>query len=205
MNVHIRMVEYFGGATALWTPDQLKSAITRPCRYEPGVNRTCEDLAAHYGAVVLPARPRKPRDKVFFPRDRARRALIERAPVAIWKWKEVSCHSLEELRLLRADVSLRKTVLRLTLDMRLPLHEYDEAVRILAELEGSLAAHPRVGVLMTERDRLRLDVTDASSFMKDLPDVLQSVVRRLEAKADAEPEKTERAIHHLYQLVREGH
>ncbi len=64
MNVHIRMVEYFGGATALWTPDQLKSAITRPCRYEPGVNRTCEDLAAHYGAVVLPARPRKPRDKV---------------------------------------------------------------------------------------------------------------------------------------------
>ena len=89
--------------------------------------------------------------------------------------------------------------------MRLPLHEYDEAVRILAELEGSLAAHPRVGVLMTERDRLRLDVTDASSFMKDLPDVLQSVVRRLEAKADAEPEKTERAIHHLYQLVREGH
>ena len=106
---------------------------------------------------------------VFFPRDRARRALIERAPVAIWKWKEVSCHSLEELRLLRADVSLRKTVLRLTLDMRLPLHEYDEAVRILAELEGSLAAHPRVGVLMTERDRLRLDVTDASSFMKDLP------------------------------------
>ena len=141
---------------------------------------------------------------VFFPRDRARRALIERAPVAVWKWKEVSCQSLEELRLLRADASLRKTVLRLTLDMRLPLQEYDEAVRILAELEGSLAAHPRVGVLMTERDSLRLDVTDSSSFTKDLPDVLQSVVRRLEAKAGAEPDKTERAIHHLYQLVREG-
>ena len=57
------MVEYFGGTTALWVPDQLKSAITRPCRYEPGVNRTYEDLAAHYGAVVVPARPRKPRDK----------------------------------------------------------------------------------------------------------------------------------------------
>ena len=61
VDVHIRMVEYFGGATTLWVPDQLKSAITRPCRYEPGVNRTYEDLAAHYGAVVLPARPRKPR------------------------------------------------------------------------------------------------------------------------------------------------
>ena len=140
---------------------------------------------------------------VFFPRDRARRAMVECAPVAAWKWKEVSCDSLDALGQLRADDSLRKTVLRLKLDMRLPLHEYDEAVRILTELEGSLAVHPRVGVLMAERDGLRLDVTDASSFTKDLPEVLQSVVRRLEARADTEPEKTERAIHHLYQLVQD--
>ena len=39
------------GTTALWVPDQLNSAIARPCRYEPGVNRTYEDLAAHYGVV----------------------------------------------------------------------------------------------------------------------------------------------------------
>ena len=64
VTAHIHMVEYCGGATTLWVPDQLKSAITRPCRYEPDVNRTYEDLAAHYGAVVIPARPRKPRDKV---------------------------------------------------------------------------------------------------------------------------------------------
>ena len=63
VGAHTRMVEYFGGATALWVPDQLKSAVTRPCRYEPDVNRSYEDLAAHYGAVVVPARPRKPRDK----------------------------------------------------------------------------------------------------------------------------------------------
>ena len=63
IGAHIRMVEYFGGTTTLWVPDQLRSAVTRPCRYEPGVNRTYEDLAAHYGAVVIPARPRKPRDK----------------------------------------------------------------------------------------------------------------------------------------------
>ena len=46
-----------------WVPDQLKSAITQPCRYEAGVNRTYKDAAEHYGAVVIPARPRKPRDK----------------------------------------------------------------------------------------------------------------------------------------------
>ena len=40
VGAHTRMVAYFGGATGLWVPDQLKSAITRSCRYEPGVNRT---------------------------------------------------------------------------------------------------------------------------------------------------------------------
>ncbi len=63
VGAHTRMVGYFGGATGLWVPDQLKSAITRSCRYEPGVNRTYEELAAHYGAVVVPARPYKARDK----------------------------------------------------------------------------------------------------------------------------------------------
>ncbi len=60
---HVNMLEYFGGSTQLWVPDQLRSAVTRPCRYEPGVNRTYEELARHYGAVVVPARPGHPRDK----------------------------------------------------------------------------------------------------------------------------------------------
>jgi transposase len=60
---HVNAVEYFGGVTELWVPDQLRSAVTRPCRYEPGVNRTYQELASHYGAVVVPARPGKARDK----------------------------------------------------------------------------------------------------------------------------------------------
>ena len=63
VDAHTRMVEYFGGTTTLWVPDQLKSAITRPCRYEAGINRTYEELATHYEAVVVPARPGKPKDK----------------------------------------------------------------------------------------------------------------------------------------------
>ena len=63
IGVHIGMVEYFGGSTDIWVPDQLKSGITKPCRYEPGINRTYRGLAEHYGAVVIPARPRKPKDK----------------------------------------------------------------------------------------------------------------------------------------------
>jgi transposase len=37
--------------------------VTKPSRYEPGINRTYQDLADHYGFVVLPTRVRKPRDK----------------------------------------------------------------------------------------------------------------------------------------------
>jgi transposase len=60
---HVRMVEFFGGSSAIWVPDNLKSGITTACRYEPEVNRTYADLAEHYGAVVIPARPRRPKDK----------------------------------------------------------------------------------------------------------------------------------------------
>jgi len=37
---HVRAVEFFGGVPAAWVPDQLRSGVTRPCRYEPGVQRT---------------------------------------------------------------------------------------------------------------------------------------------------------------------
>lgn len=63
ISAHSRMLEYFGGATELWVPDQLKSGVTQPCRYEPGVNRSYQELAAHHGAVVVPARPGKAKDK----------------------------------------------------------------------------------------------------------------------------------------------
>jgi transposase len=63
IGAHTRMLEYFGGSTAIWVPDQLKSAVAQSCRYEPGVNRSYQELADHYGAVVVPARPRKAKDK----------------------------------------------------------------------------------------------------------------------------------------------
>ena len=60
---HVRALELFGGAPALVVPDNLKSAVRRPCRYAPDLNPTYQDMAAHYGIAVIPARVRKPRDK----------------------------------------------------------------------------------------------------------------------------------------------
>jgi transposase len=63
IGAHVRMVDAYGGSPAIWIPDNLKSGVTTAHRYEPEVNRTYADLAQHYGAVVIPARPRHPRDK----------------------------------------------------------------------------------------------------------------------------------------------
>ena len=60
---HQRAFAFFGGVPAAVVPDQLKSGVTVPCRYEPGIQRTYEELAQHYTTVILPARPKRPRDK----------------------------------------------------------------------------------------------------------------------------------------------
>ncbi|MEN6320743.1 MAG: hypothetical protein ABFD82_18545, partial [Syntrophaceae bacterium] len=42
--------------------DNTRTAVTKPNYYEPEVNITYQEMASHYGTVILPARPRKPRD-----------------------------------------------------------------------------------------------------------------------------------------------
>lgn len=58
-----RALTFFGGAPRAIVPDQLKSAVIKACRYDPGVQRTTAELARHYETTILPARPKSPRDK----------------------------------------------------------------------------------------------------------------------------------------------
>ena len=60
---HVRMFRFFGGAPRLLVPDNLKSGVHKASFYDPEINRTYGAMAAHYAVGVLPARPRKPRDK----------------------------------------------------------------------------------------------------------------------------------------------
>jgi len=60
---HVRAFAFFGGAPQIVVPDNLKSGVTKTCRYEPELNPTYQALAQHYGVAVIPARVRKPRDK----------------------------------------------------------------------------------------------------------------------------------------------
>ncbi|HYO27971.1 MAG TPA: IS21 family transposase, partial [Azonexus sp.] len=73
---HVDGFAFFGGVPALVVCDNLKAGVTAACRYEPGINRTYQDLATHYGTTILPARVRKPRDK----------AKVEVAVLIVERW-----------------------------------------------------------------------------------------------------------------------
>ena len=60
---HVRALEFYGGAPTIIVPDNPKVGVTRADRYEPQLQRSYEEMAAHYRCVVIPARPYRPKDK----------------------------------------------------------------------------------------------------------------------------------------------
>lgn len=58
-----RSLAFIGGVPELIVPDNPKALVTVANPYEPELNRAAIEFAAHYGTVILPARPRKPQDK----------------------------------------------------------------------------------------------------------------------------------------------
>ena len=76
IDAHVRAFETIGGVAELVVPDNTKTAIVKACFYDPQVNRTYAEMAAHYGTAILPARPRKPRDK----------AKVEQAVLIVERW-----------------------------------------------------------------------------------------------------------------------
>lgn len=63
IGAHVRLFAFLGGVPKVVVPDNLKSAVLKACRFEPGLNRTYAEMAGHYGTAILPARPHRPRDK----------------------------------------------------------------------------------------------------------------------------------------------
>lgn len=60
---HKRALEYFGCVPRVLVPDNLKSGVSKACKYEPELNPTYADMAEHYGCAVIPARPHRAKDK----------------------------------------------------------------------------------------------------------------------------------------------
>ena len=63
LNCHIHAYEYFGGATRLLIPDNLKTRVIKNSRYETVLNRSYQELAEYYDTAIVPARVEHPKDK----------------------------------------------------------------------------------------------------------------------------------------------
>lgn len=105
---HSRAFAFFGGVPSQVVPDNLKSGVVKACLFDPEINRTYADMAAHYGVAIVPARPRKPKDK----------AKVEVAVQVVERWvlarlRNRRFFSLAELnqaiRALLDDLNVRRT------------------------------------------------------------------------------------------------
>jgi len=106
---HRAAFEFFNAVPKLLVPDQLKSAATVSGRYEVESPRVYVELASHYGTAVLPARPRKPKDK----------AKVEVAVQIVQRWvlarlRKQTFFSLAELnqRIFELVVELNKRIMK---------------------------------------------------------------------------------------------
>jgi transposase len=115
-----RALAFFGGVPRALVPDQLKSAVTVACRYEPGIQRSFDELGRHYGTTILPARPASPRDK----------AKVEVAVQIAQRWilariRDQVFHTLGELnaRIRELTVDLNARTMRLYKASRTELFE----------------------------------------------------------------------------------
>ena len=62
---HVAAFGFFGGVPARLVPGNLKTGVDKPDLYDPKLNRSYGELAAHYGCLIDPARALKPRDNAY--------------------------------------------------------------------------------------------------------------------------------------------
>lgn len=126
--------------------------------------------------------------------------------VGFWRWLDVRCHDMNELRGVLTIPDLDRHVVRLHLDMSVSLSEEAEVDRILRELQGTDATHGRAGILLIDKADLRLRPGSDDIFPEDLPPVIQDTIARLDrlskdAEDDAEKVRATRALGHLFKLL----
>lgn len=95
---HTRAFEFFGGAPQMVVPDNLKSGVTTPCRYEPVLNQTYAEMLRHYRTAALPARPYKPKDK----------AKVECAVSVVTRWILARLRHRQFFSLFELNVAIRQ-------------------------------------------------------------------------------------------------
>ena len=97
---HVHALEAIGGCPRILVPDNLRSAVTKAHRYEPELNRTYEEMAAHYGCAIMPSRSGKPRDK----------AKVEQGVLVATRWVAAALRHRTFFSLAEANAAIAERV-----------------------------------------------------------------------------------------------
>jgi transposase len=97
---HTRAFAFYGGVTAMVVCDNLRSGVTKASFHEPAVNRSYAEMAAHYDTAIVPARPRKPRDK----------AKVEAAVLLATRWIIAKLRNRQFFSLAELNAAIRDCV-----------------------------------------------------------------------------------------------
>jgi transposase len=103
IGAHVRTFRFLGGVSELVVPDNLRSGVSKAHRYEPDANPTYQEMASHYGVVVLPARVRKARDK----------AKVEQSVLLVERWILACLRNRTFFSLSELNAAIRKLLDRL--------------------------------------------------------------------------------------------
>lgn len=103
IGAHVRTFAFLGGVPEIVVPDNLKSGVTKPCRYEPDINPTYHAMASHYGTVVIPARVKKAKDK----------AKVEAGVLLVERWILAALRNRTFTSLAELNEAIRGLLVRL--------------------------------------------------------------------------------------------
>ena len=103
IGAHVRTFAFLGGVTEIVVPDNLKSGVTKPCRYEPDINPTYHAMAAHYGTAIIPARVKKAKDK----------AKVESGVLLVERWILAALRNRTFFSLAELNEAIRDLLVRL--------------------------------------------------------------------------------------------
>lgn len=103
IGAHVRTFVFLGGVPQIVVPDNLKSGVSKACRYEPDINPTYHAMAAYYGTAVIPARVMKARDK----------AKVEAGVLLVERWILAALRNRTFFSLSEINGAIRELLVRL--------------------------------------------------------------------------------------------
>ena len=103
INAHVHAFQFFGCLPKILVPDNPKVGVTKPCRYDPELNPTYQEMAQHYGLAVIPARVRKPKDK----------AKVEAGVLVVERWILAVLRNHTFFSLNEANQAIREHLIKL--------------------------------------------------------------------------------------------